>query len=145
MPTPPPDRATPHPRTGAGGNGAVVFAAAAADLDAAAALLRWRLFSLVVAATVGVTGAADTVGAGAVEGTGVSVTTGAGTRARVGTGAATTGAGALGFSEGRAGVTCFTTVASVPGAALAAGLADGDAVTLTRTIARYATHDAAAR
>ncbi len=44
---------------------------------------------------------------------------------------------ALGVFDGRSGVTCCTAVCcSAPGAALAAGRADGDAVTLTSTIAR---------
>jgi hypothetical protein len=44
--------------------------------------------------------------------------------------------GGLGFAVGRSGVTCCTEVSLASGAALAAGRADGDANTLTSTIAR---------
>jgi hypothetical protein len=80
---------------------------------------------------------------GATEAEGAAEAEGAGGRGwRVtGAGAAgrTTRAGAgggLGFADGRSGVTCCTEVSLASGAALAAGRADGDANTLTSTIAR---------
>jgi hypothetical protein len=42
----------------------------------------------------------------------------------------------VGVFDGRAGVTCWTVVGAAPASALAAGRAEGDAKTLTSTIAR---------
>jgi hypothetical protein len=84
-------------------------------------------------------GFAEAEGAMEAEAGAVAVTeTGGGCRV-TGAGAGTTGrrttvAGACVF-EGRAGVTCWTGVCSAPGAVLAAGLAEGEAVMLTSTIA----------
>ena len=118
----------------AGGTAAVVFGALDAD-----------------GARVFLVGFADAVGANVAEAAAVGVAvTGSGWRV-TGTGAGTTGRGRTGATagagvfDGRSGVTCCTVVDSAPGAALAAGRAEGDAVTLTSTIARYATHEAAAR
>jgi hypothetical protein len=91
----------------------------------------------------GLVGFADADGATEADGSAVgAAVTGGGRGWRVtGAGAAgrTTRAGAgggLGFAEGRSGVTCCTEVWSASDAALASGRADGDANTLTSTIAR---------
>src|SRR4051794_15374565 len=91
----------------------------------------------------GLVGFADADGATEADGSAVGAAVrGGGTGWRVtGAGAAgrTTRAGAgggLGFADGRSGVTCCTEVSLASGAALAAGRADGEANTLTSTIAR---------
>ena len=113
---------TSYGTTGAAGGAAAVVLAA---LVAAGAFVFFVGFAEAVGATVA-DGAAVTGG-----GSGWRVT-GAGTAGR------TTLAGAgggLGACVGRAGVTCWTLV-SAPGEAYAAGRAEGEANTLTSTIAR---------
>jgi hypothetical protein len=127
-----PVRCTPHAPPGCAA-AAVVFAGALV-LDAEAEPLLERL--VFVAPAVGaVEGPGVGVTATGVAEGGAGVATGAVGLARtLGAGAAATGA--LGWSEGRAGVTWRTTVASAAGPALAVGRAAGDAVTLTSTIAK---------
>jgi hypothetical protein len=111
-------------RTGYGTTGATTGA-----VDFGATVFVAFTFLVGFAEAVGATDA----DAGAV---GAAVT---GTAGRV-TGAGATGlartTGGVGVFDGRAGVTCWTVVGAAPASALAAGRAEGDAKTLTSTIAR---------
>jgi hypothetical protein len=106
---------------------AVAVGVATADFDADG-----LLFLVELAEAVGAT-VAEAVAVGVAEAGGASRVTGAGAG---GAGRTTrTGAG-LGVCDGRCGVTCCTVVWSAPGSAPTAGRAEGDAVTLTSTMAR---------
>ena len=102
---------------GAGVFGALVFGGLVGFADAEGA----------TEADAGAVGAAVTGGGRGWRVTGAGA---AGRTTRAGAG------GGLGFADGRSGVTCCTEVSLASGAALAAGRADGDANTLTSTIAR---------